>query len=601
MGTILPGRFEPIRLLRKDRGCSTFVATDRGLGRNEVVVKLIGKGYFTSDTDALVDVFSWYRGLRHVFISEVLDAGVTAKRELFYVRPYHPPSEFFTTSDTDSLKALVSAVDFLHSMGRAHGSIKPSNVFAGRGRMKIADPSVCRNRTDPRRSLTEEDIRFSAPEVLSGGEISVDSDLYSLGALLYRFFSGRDPFEDSDLESLKAKYIWASPRSLGSVSHVSKVMGDIVTNLLDKDPRVRIAAFESLKEELDTAATPAVRAPAVGRREDVEKALTQLIEKPRLSMVLVEGPEGTGKSRFVEELQNRASLGGHLLVACETKAQDPLMDLARKAVSVVDEHGLGAGAASLSRLRRFASEEPEPASKSEQGEIERDLLSLLASISRQTRLLLVIEDVDRTGRRLKGLIEAIVQQLSDLELSILVTARSGGTPIKTISSSRDFLGEDFHLLTLGLLNPADSAILSSFFSSDRDRRSHAEQKAAGNPFFLEEYCKNSGQTGIPKRVRTALSGAIFRLSIPIRRVAEILSLFEQPVDWSVLSRVSGISGDSLRQSVSALRQLGLAQTDGLSIRYPDARTLLHSRISKATADRIAHSLFPTSERSGLLR
>ena len=142
MGTILPGRFEPIRLLRKDRGCSTFVATDRGLGRNEVVVKLIGKGYFTSDTDALVDVFSWYRGLRHVFISEVLDAGVTAKRELFYVRPYHPPSEFFTTSDTDSLKALVSAVDFLHSMGRAHGSIKPSNVFAGRGRMRIADPSV---------------------------------------------------------------------------------------------------------------------------------------------------------------------------------------------------------------------------------------------------------------------------------------------------------------------------------------------------------------------------------------------------------------------------------------------------------------------------
>jgi serine/threonine protein kinase len=356
MGTILPGRFEPIRLLRKDRGCSTFVATDRGLGRNEVVVKLIGKGYFTSDTDALVDVFSWYRGLRHVFISEVLDAGVTAKRELFYVRPYHPPSEFFTTSDTDSLKALVSAVDFLHSMGRAHGSIKPSNVFAGRGRLRIADPSVYRNRTDPRRSLTEEDIRFSAPEVLSGGEISVDGDLYSLGALLYRFFSGRDPFEDSDLESLKAKYIWASPRSLGSVSHVSKVMGDIVTTLLDKDPRVRIAAFESLKEELDIAATPAVRAPAVGRREDVEKALTQLMEKSRLSMVLVEGPEGTGKSRFVEELQNRASLGGHLLVACDTKAQDPLMDLARKAVSVVDERGLGAGAASLSRLRRFASE-----------------------------------------------------------------------------------------------------------------------------------------------------------------------------------------------------------------------------------------------------
>ena len=91
MGTILPGRFEPIRLLRKDRGCSTFVATDRGLGRNEVVVKLIGKGYFTSDTDALVDVFSWYRGLRHDFISEVLDAGVTAQTGTI-LRSGIPPS-----------------------------------------------------------------------------------------------------------------------------------------------------------------------------------------------------------------------------------------------------------------------------------------------------------------------------------------------------------------------------------------------------------------------------------------------------------------------------------------------------------------------------
>jgi hypothetical protein len=129
-------------------------------------------------------------------------------------------------------------------------------------------------------------------------------------------------------------------------------------------------------------------------------------------------------------------------------------------------------------------------------------------------------------------------------LSILVTARSGGAPIKTISSARDFLGEDFHLLTLGFLNSADSAILSAFFSSDQDRRSHAEQKAAGNPFFLEEYCRNSGQLGIPKRVRTALSEALFRLPIPIRRVAEILSFFEQPIDWSVLPRISGISEES---------------------------------------------------------
>src|SRR5262245_52969164 len=142
MGTTLPSRFEPIRLLRKDRVSSTFVATDRGLGRNEVVVKVFGKGNFSPDAETLVDVFSWYRGLRHVFIAEILDAGTTPKRELFYVRAYHPPSEFFTSANAASLKALISAIDFLHSMGRVHGSIKPSNVFAAQDSVKISDPWI---------------------------------------------------------------------------------------------------------------------------------------------------------------------------------------------------------------------------------------------------------------------------------------------------------------------------------------------------------------------------------------------------------------------------------------------------------------------------
>src|SRR5262245_52848590 len=94
MGTVLPQRFEPIRVLRKGSACSTFVATDQYLGRNEVVVKVIRQGHLASN-DNLSEVFSRYRGLHHPFLSEVLDAGLTPKHDLFYVRNYHPDSEFF--------------------------------------------------------------------------------------------------------------------------------------------------------------------------------------------------------------------------------------------------------------------------------------------------------------------------------------------------------------------------------------------------------------------------------------------------------------------------------------------------------------------------
>ena len=110
-----------------------------------------------------------------------------------------------------------------------------------------------------------------------GEPYRVDSDLYSLGALLYRFFSGRDPFEDSDLESLKAKYIWAAPRSLASVSHVSKTIGEIVTDLLNKDPGLRKSCFRSPSRMSSAlSASAASRAPALGFQSPSPRHLANL-------------------------------------------------------------------------------------------------------------------------------------------------------------------------------------------------------------------------------------------------------------------------------------------------------------------------------------
>src|SRR6185503_16787449 len=125
--------------------------------------------------------------------------------------------QLFNTRDAELLNVLLGAVDFLHSTGRVHGSIKPSNVLASSTLLQLADPWIPQPWKGP---STEEEVRFSAPEVLKGEPRTMESDLYSVGALLYRFFSGRDLFDDADLESLSAKYIWASPRPLTTISYV---------------------------------------------------------------------------------------------------------------------------------------------------------------------------------------------------------------------------------------------------------------------------------------------------------------------------------------------------------------------------------------------
>jgi DNA-binding NtrC family response regulator/tetratricopeptide (TPR) repeat protein len=596
MGTMLPRRFEPIRVLRKSSASATFVATDQQLGRNEVVVKVIAKGNFTSDTSSLVEFFSWYEGLRHPLLSTVLDAGLTPKRDLFYVRDYHPDSEFLSSPSKESVKALISAVDFFQVVGRAHGAIKPSNIFASDGALRISDPWI--GQSGKSKQLSEQEIRFTAPEVLSGGMPTLESDLYSLGALLYRYYSGRHPFEDSDPEFLKAKYIWASPRPLASVCHVSKTIADIVSHLLDKDPTQRQAAFESLKTELEVEGTPAARAPAIGFSSSVQNLMHHFTTYKGLSAVVLEGPAGSGKSRLVEELKGRVAFAERPVAVCEAGTPEPYLSLGRKLVSLAEEHGIAAGTSSLSRLQRFIDTGREPTSKSTQGEINDSLISLIAAICRQVRLLLVIDDIDRASRRLAGCLETLARRSEDAELWVAVAARPGNAFSRTLGSLRECLKGRLYEMPLEGLAASDARLLTSFLSVERDQRIRAEQNAGGNPGFLEEFCRRSTETVAPRRVRQILSSMILSLSREHRRVAEILSLFDEPTTLEVISNVSGLIEAELRAAVSQLERVGLVDRETLAIRYPDARTSLHSKIPKARRTDLHARAFRCLQASG---
>jgi len=579
MGTVLPRRFEPIRVLRKGNACSTFVATDQYLGINEVVVKVIRKGDFASGNDVAEDL-SWYRGLRHPFLSEVLDAGLTPKRDLFYVRQYHPESEFFSSGNREPVKALVSALDLLRSTGRIHGAIKPSNIFASSGGLKIADPWTRRGQAN-QKQLVEQDIRFSAPEVLGGEAPSLESDLYSLGAVLYRFFAGRDPFEASDPDFLKAKYIWATPRSLGSVSHVSRRIAEIVTNLLDKDPTRRGPAFETLKNELEVEPLPASRAPAIGLDSKVGTVIRHLTSTRGLAVAVVEGPAGSGKSRLVEELRSRVLFGDVPMAVCETTALEPSLSLSRRLIALAEECGIAVGLPSLSRLRRFVEEGQEPLSKLEEERFGQDLADSIAAVSRHVRLLVIIEDIDRTGRRLAPLLQRMAREMRDVELSVVATARPSGVSNRTANQLRDCLSERFLEVSVEPLAPAEIEHVGSFLLLEPDHRARAQQRSAGNPGFLEQFCKNPSAAAIPKQVRQVFSALITSLPSHTKWIAEVLSLFEEPASWEVLFGVSEVPERELKQAIRELERLGLVSNRGFSIRYPDARTLLHSRISKA--------------------
>jgi eukaryotic-like serine/threonine-protein kinase len=102
---------------------------------------------------------------------------------------------------------LASALHHLHAHGYLHLDLKPSNLIAEAGRVKVIDLSVAR---PP--GLAPSGIgtwHYLSPEQARGGELGVPADVWGLGAVLFEAATGEAPFDD-DPDA------WTDPSATGS-------------------------------------------------------------------------------------------------------------------------------------------------------------------------------------------------------------------------------------------------------------------------------------------------------------------------------------------------------------------------------------------------
>lgn len=109
---------------------------------------------------------------------------------------------------------LVRALAAVHAQGLVHGDLKAANVMREEGgRIVLMDfGSAARAGSEPAR-LTGSPLTL-APEVLAGGAPTPASDLYALGALLFRLATSEHPIEATTLAELRDKAARGEHRSL---------------------------------------------------------------------------------------------------------------------------------------------------------------------------------------------------------------------------------------------------------------------------------------------------------------------------------------------------------------------------------------------------
>ncbi len=239
----------------------------------QVAVKVMGLG----TAEEIVRRFRAERqilaNLDHPNIAKLLDGGATETGRPYLVMEYvegQPIDEHarkLSLEDRLELFCTVcAAVHFAHQNLVVHRDLKAANILVTPdGTPKLLDFGIAKlldpERHDP--GLTEFGIRpmtleSASPEQVGRGTITTASDVYSLGALLYRLLTDRSPYgEIKEREALEHAILEADPPKPSDVADgrekSRRLAGDldtIVLRAMDKNPGRRYASTEQLAADV---------------------------------------------------------------------------------------------------------------------------------------------------------------------------------------------------------------------------------------------------------------------------------------------------------------------------------------------------------------
>ncbi|HET9886367.1 MAG TPA: serine/threonine-protein kinase, partial [bacterium] len=222
--------------------------------------------------------------LNHPSIARLYDADTLADGTPWFVMEYVegvPLTEYCRThvrsvpGRLELFRAVCAAVLYTHQHAVIHRDLKPSNVLVkSDGTVKLLDFGIAKQLESMERPAEQTHFAlramtpaYAAPEQLSGERVGIQTDIYSLGVILYELLTGRLPFDVKDKTPLEAETIVCKteavkPSIAAHENHAqapaateSKASWDdldvLCLTALHKDPARRYATVDALIRDID--------------------------------------------------------------------------------------------------------------------------------------------------------------------------------------------------------------------------------------------------------------------------------------------------------------------------------------------------------------
>lgn len=205
--------------------------------------------------------------LDHPNIARLLDGGTTESGLAYYAMEfvdgepldrYRQRHSFNIREKLGLFLSICSAVSYAHRNLIIHGDLKPKNVLVTQdGTPKLLDFGVARilagggiqTEATTRMPFTP---TYASPEQIRGEPLTVATDVYSLGVLLYEFLSGRYPYggRQNSVAAMRA-YLEENPIPLRVQNRdIPPDLENIVMMALRKEPERRYATVDALCRDI---------------------------------------------------------------------------------------------------------------------------------------------------------------------------------------------------------------------------------------------------------------------------------------------------------------------------------------------------------------
>ncbi|HEX6649414.1 MAG TPA: serine/threonine-protein kinase, partial [Pyrinomonadaceae bacterium] len=184
----------------------------------------------------------------------------------------------------DVARQLCAGLAAVHERGVLHRDLKPANIMLDEhGEVRITDFGIAALTTELERREISGTPAYMSPEQLEGHELTVKSDIYSLGLVLYELFTGKKAFAATSLpELLRLRRSDSTPTS----------PAEIVPEL---DPLVERVIFRCLERNTEKRPASALQVAAALPGGDPLAAALAAGETPSPEMVAAAPKQGALK------------------------------------------------------------------------------------------------------------------------------------------------------------------------------------------------------------------------------------------------------------------------------------------------------------------